>query len=433
VQKRNLVCLLIFVFFLFFYGLTARAHVQVSDEVAVFATSVSLVTEGDLAIDELQWLQDVVNIGQKGRDGHLYAKYFPGNVFSAAAVYKLTQRQNDQPYIWNSKVLAPSVSGARLTLRLNAVFGALAMAGLFLLLSRYYCWQTAVLTVVFIGICSDWWYQSRGFFSEVGSGAFLIFGLYFASTDNPYLCSLALALSILFRPLNLIALPIWIFSIWRVGQKPVWSMFPILGSLIVLAIYNFARFDSLLNFGYATEGFSSSLFAGLYGILFSPGRSLFIYSPILLLAFLGAALLYHKERHLLIVCSVCILAYVVAIATWHSWDGGWSWGSRLLTPVLPLIGVLIAPVVEWSRSNKLVLVIVICLAVAGAGVQMIALARDPLQVMIRNVANGDIKYDETLYTFRNSWIAIQYRSLNDWQPCDLDAYSLRSLFELCQQ
>ena len=40
---------------------------------------------------------DRVNIGHKGRDGHLYTKYFPGNIFGVAAVdhLGLTNRRHE--------------------------------------------------------------------------------------------------------------------------------------------------------------------------------------------------------------------------------------------------------------------------------------------------------------------------------------------------
>jgi len=75
-----------FVSFLIFYGITSRGKLQASDEAAVFASGVALARDGHLAIDDLQWLQDRVNIGEKGPDGHLYTKYFPGNIFSVALV-----------------------------------------------------------------------------------------------------------------------------------------------------------------------------------------------------------------------------------------------------------------------------------------------------------------------------------------------------------
>jgi hypothetical protein len=115
--------ILCFFSFLLIYGLTARSNVQVSDEVAMAATGVSLATDGDLAIDQWQWLQGTIVIGQIGRGEHLYSKYFPGNIYSFAIAYRLAEKQNDVPYLWSAKdidatipptVLAPSNSGLRL-------------------------------------------------------------------------------------------------------------------------------------------------------------------------------------------------------------------------------------------------------------------------------------------------------------------------------
>jgi hypothetical protein len=126
----SLVC---FFFFLAVYGITSRGKLQASDEAAVFASGISLATRGHLAIDDFAWLQERVNIGSTGPDGHLYTKYFPGNVFAVALVYKLTARSNDSPYIWVKEV-APSVTGARWALRLNALWGAVGMTFLLALL-----------------------------------------------------------------------------------------------------------------------------------------------------------------------------------------------------------------------------------------------------------------------------------------------------------
>ena len=64
-SRRTVSAILCFVLFTLYYGWTARARLQVSDEVATFATGMSLATQGELAIDELQWLQDAVLIGAR--------------------------------------------------------------------------------------------------------------------------------------------------------------------------------------------------------------------------------------------------------------------------------------------------------------------------------------------------------------------------------
>ena len=302
--------LLCFISFLLFYGLTSRADFQSSDEVAVFASGLSLEMRGNLAIDQLQWLDNTLNlnIGEVGPDGHLYSKYFPGNILSTSIIYHFAKKPNDQPFFWSvprnlnptkgNIELAPSNRGARTALKVNALFGALAMTALFLLLNRYFDWKTSLVTVLLTGICSDWWYQSRGFLSEVGAGAFLITCLYFAAAEQPYQSGLALGLSLLFRPTNIVALPIWGKAAWEKGKKAIWSGIGIAAGLLFLALFNWFRFGSVFNFGYANEGFNSNIFLGLFGILLSPGRSLFVYSPVLILAIPGARFLYKKQKAL---------------------------------------------------------------------------------------------------------------------------------------
>ncbi len=421
-----------FVSLLLFYGITARGKLQTSDEAAVFASGVSLATHGHLAIDDLQWLQDHVNIGERGPDGHLYTKYFPGNIFGVALIYKLTAQPNDQPYVW-VRELASSATGASWALRVNALWGAIGMTSLLFLLKRYFDWRTAIATVLLIGICSDWWYQSRGLFSEVGAGAFLITGLCLMAYDKPYASSTALAVSILFRPTNILALPVWAVSAWRKPRAAIGSALIVIAAGAFLCWFNYIRFGSILNFGYASERFGGPFFKNLEGVLFSPGRSPFVYSPILVLAIPGTWLLLRKQPILALICLVVIAAYVFTVARLFNWAGGTSWGARLITPTVPLFGVLLAPTVDYIWKNKLLAAAALLLGFAGFSVQMLALLRDPMRVIMEHVATGEIDNQETLYTLRNSWLALQIRSMPSWQRCDLDASTLRMWFADCQQ
>ncbi|MEP7014605.1 MAG: hypothetical protein ABI925_04120 [Verrucomicrobiota bacterium] len=416
-----------------FYGITSRGKFQTSDELSVFVTGASLATRGQLQIDEFQWLQDRVNIGQTGPDGHLYIKYFPGNVLASALVYKLTARADDDAYVWSNVGVVPSVTGARWCTRINALWGALGMTALLLLLRRYFDWRTAIATVVLVGACSDWWYQSRGFFSEVGSGAFLMAGLCFAAYEKPSGSALGLALSMLFRPTNLLALPIWASTVWRKGIRTLLSGLIIIAAIGGLALYNWLRFRSPLNFGYGGEGFSASLLNGLYGVLLSPGRSIFVYSPVLLLAVPGAILFFRKEKTLTTLCLITVITFSVAIGHWHAWAGGLSWGSRLMTAIVPVLGVLIAPTLQRAWKNKWIALAAVLLAVAGFSVQVISLLRDPTRVIIEQVTNGNVKWEETLYSVKDSWLALQVRSLSNWQSCDLDSYTLRRWLTNCPE
>jgi hypothetical protein len=469
--KEGLIAVACFAFFLLLYGFTSRADLQVSDEAATFATGISLATRGDLAIDDLRWLKDSAYIGQIGRGDHLYSRYFPGNSLAAALIYRLTARQNDGPFLWGNPEegfhpLAASQVGARLALRLNALLGAFGVSMLLLLLRKYYSWRTALTTVLLFGLCTDWWYQSRGFFSEVGAGAFLMAGIYFADDEQPALCSLMLAVSLLFRPTNIVALPIWSYAAWKKGWRSVWSFALILGSLGCLAFYNWIRFQSPLDFGYGSEGFTGSLLVGLVGVLLSPGRSIFFYSPVTILAITGGRIVFRKDKpsgspidpsnagagscdgqlqavafqrlRSLKIKFACLLVplagYILLVASWHNWDGGSSWGSRLLTPVLPILAVMLAPAIArlFSKPGTGIAATMILLAVIGLGIQVLTITRNPLLVLEDYVGRGYATYTESVISFHKNWLALQLKNLTQWKVCDLDAYSLRALIAACK-
>jgi hypothetical protein len=430
---------LCFIFFLVLYGVTSRADIQVTDEAASFATGISLAVRGDFAIDNMQWLKDKYDIGQFGRGDHLYSRYFPGNSLAAALIYRMTARTNDSPFIWGNEdwgfhVMADSQQGARLALRLNALWGAFGLAMFLFLLKKYYPWKTVIITVLLFGLCTDWWYQARGFFLEVGAGAFLMAAIYFADDERPYLCSLMLAISLLFRPTNMIALPIWGYAVWKKGWKSIWSISLILGGLGFLAFYNWLRFQSPLNFGYGSEGFTSSLLVGLVGVLLSPGRSIFFYSPILILAITGGRFIYKKDRIKFVLLLVTLAGYILMVAIWHNWDGGASWGSRLLTPILPILGVMLAPAIHrsFSRSGSVSTLVVLLLGAIGLGIQVLTLTRDPLLVLVDYVGRGYATYTDSVISFDKNWLALQVKNLTQWRLCDLDAYTLRNLIARCR-
>ncbi len=329
------------------------------------------------------------------------------------------------------KEVAPSVTGARWALRLNALWGAVGMTFLLALLRRFCSWPTAITTVLLVGLCSDWWYQSRGLYSEVGGGAFLIASLYFAVSDKPYRSGLALALSILFRPTNLVALPFLGWAVWRKGLKALPSAIAIAIGGILLAAYNWARFGSPLNFGYPEGNLSVPFFTGLHAMFLSPGRSLFVYSPILLLAIPGAWFFSKRERWLTIFCLFVVLSYAAIVASWGPLGWGLSWGMRLMTPTLPVLGFLAAPVVDYAWRNKWEVLAPLALGLAGFAIQIVALLRDPTHVLIDRVQSGDVKFEETIYSVRHSWLALQIEAARNSQPCDLDSYTLRRLLTNC--
>lgn len=109
-----------------------------------------------------------------------------------------------------------------------------------------------------------------------------------------------------------------------------------LPAVALLLGHNALRFGDPLHFGYAGEGFTTLPWKGIAGLLFSPGKSVFLYAPPLVLC---AALWPRFRRINPALGDFLALAWGTALlfyGSWWAWDGGWCWGPRFLVPLIPL-------------------------------------------------------------------------------------------------
>src|SRR4030095_13981058 len=102
-----------------------------------------------------------------------------------------------------------------------------------------------------------------------------------------------------------------------------------------------------------------------------------------------------------------------------------------MTLTLPVFGLLVAAALDCLWKNKWLLPIPILLGVLGAAVQIVAVVRDPTHVLIDRVQSGEVKFEETIYSARHCWLALQIDAARNRQPCELDSYTLRRLLTGC--
>jgi hypothetical protein len=85
---------------------------------------------------------------------------------------------------------------------------------------------------------------------------------------------------------------------------------------------------------------------GLAGLLLSPGSGLLIYTPIAIVALCAflphASLARRQHLPLLVTAVVFIVLYSLLISRSVIWWGGYCWGPRLLTELVPPLIVLMA-------------------------------------------------------------------------------------------
>jgi hypothetical protein len=87
-----------------------------------------------------------------------------------------------------------------------------------------------------------------------------------------------------------------------------------------------------------TEGFTGRLL----GSLFSPGRGLLIYVPLLLIPLYLSVCYWRQlpQRRLAVLALAAILTTTITLACWRRWWGGWSYGPRLLVETVPWFSLL---------------------------------------------------------------------------------------------
>jgi hypothetical protein len=134
--------------------------------------------------------------------------------------------------------------------------------------------------------------------------------------------------------------------------------------------------------GLASGWLDYSLWEGLYGLLLSPGKSLFLYAPPLLLAAAGLPFFLRRHRGAALIFLAAPLVYLVVYGSKGGWHGG-GWGPRYLVLALPFMAVWSLPLLEWlllpaqGAARRWLRAGAVGLLAAGVAVQVLGVAKHP--------------------------------------------------------
>ncbi len=134
----------------------------------------------------------------------------------------------------------------------------------------------------------------------------------------------------------------WIpYVIVPLGVVVAWTLF-----------YNVRRYGTMTEAGYPGYGFTTSIRDGLDLLLLSPGKGIFWYSPIALLAVVLFAKAFRSQRAFAValaaICGLRILFYM----RWVSPEGGVAWGPRFMLPLYAAAVLIIALGSESIVTNR---------------------------------------------------------------------------------
>jgi hypothetical protein len=158
-------------------------------------------------------------------------------------------------------------------------------------------------------------------------------------------------------------------------RKPasVWIAAGIVAGLVAVVLYNFSRFGDPFRTGreIVSHPILGNPLAGLLGLLLSPAKSVFLYSPLHLLGLWGLYELRRREPGWVLPALATCALHLLLVACLACWAGEWAWGPRYLLATAPLV-LLGAPfALPVARQT-----VVRALAGAAVFVQLLSLATD---------------------------------------------------------
>jgi hypothetical protein len=363
-RSSRRVALWLFAAFQFFYLLTSTGRVRTPDEYNILYTTESLVLRGTTAVPQAVQLHNFY--GRLDLHGEPRAAYPPGQALLCTPWYALGQyvlaRLPGVPAGDTDLVVAFSSCLS------SATFSALTVTFFFLLLmGGGISLRAALLAAVMVGLGTPIFSYSGWLFSEPLSCAvfvgvaWLLFGQGSdaVSARTASIAGLLLGLATFVRPTNVLAIFAYAVAVLVRDGKLALRTAIVLGAtsgigVAALLTHNTLLFGSPLEFGYPTaaEGakrlntFDTPLLTGVYGFLLSPGKSVFVFAPPVILALAGLRRLWVRERGMATLAVLFPLIYLFFYAHYTQWEGGYCVGPRYMVPSIVLLCLALGPMLD---------------------------------------------------------------------------------------
>lgn len=209
-------------------------------------------------------------------------------------------------------------------------------------------------------------------------------------------------------------------SVFRRLRHPalLYSAFGVILGLASVFLYNYARFGDPFSTGRetVTHPLVGRPLQGLRGLLFSPAKSIFLYSPLHVLGLVGLVRSLRSRSEVVLPLLGIFLGQVALVSTLAFWAGEWAWGPRYLVATSPLV-ILGAPF-AFEAGKRWTLRIVAAIAVV---IQLLSISVDhQLYYADKNFLPFFWLHDEFMYSdsplFRRPQELARVLGSNGYEP-----------------
>lgn len=383
----------LFIFFLALYLVTNGGHTYSNDEESMFFVTAAMARRGEF--DTPSERDAPISLSVQGVDGKLYSPYgFLPSVLALPFYHAGSVLASLFPRSYNGYFLRFVILWF-----LNPLYTALTVILLYQAVRIIgYSERAALFTAFCYGLATMAWAYAKTFFSEPLATLLLLVAfvslLKYGRTLRmrfAVAAGLAVGFAAATKIVALINLPVllcylvWLLYARRRDLTTRSTLFTLIawgvgagGVLALVGAFNYVRFGNALTTGYGggLSFFTLPLWQGLYGLLASPGKSLFLYSPVVLLAIPAFWLMVRQKGAEAFGCLGIIGAHLLTYGVYTEWHGDSAWGPRFMLFVLPFLILPLAALWDWlalpahARWRPLVAV----LFVVSALVQILGVA-----------------------------------------------------------
>jgi hypothetical protein len=352
---------LVGVFFLSLYVLTMGGHTSSSDEETIYYVTKSLADHG--GFEASGYPETPPLNGMRGTDGQFYGHTGILPSIMAVPFYLLGDLLSHgfgpefQPYVTRLFV------GMR-----DPVVTALTCWLVFMFCVRLeYSARVSVAVTMAFGLASIAWPYSKYCWSEPVTAWWLLLSVYAAfmavrqkAATYCVVSGLSLGLAAASKMTTLAVFPglfAYLLLAHR-GERRGWSLVLFSAALLLplagVGWANHSRFGGIFKAGYDEWAGPSPVqlahYRGIFGLLISPGKSVFLYSPVMAAAVLAFGWFWSKFRSEALLFAFTFLVHVVLAGLFIHWHGDSAWGPRYLVPVTSFLVIPIGAALVWAEG-----------------------------------------------------------------------------------
>jgi hypothetical protein len=231
-----------------------------------------------------------------------------------------------------------------------SLFTAVAAALVFVVVGRRHPHVEAFWTALVFALGTSMWSTSQALWQHPAAVLALSVALLFlslASRDPAWAgrAGLPLALAVAARHADVALVAVLAVAVAARWPRQVPRLIAWGAPVVLLALaYQWVYFGSPLAHGFtgSASRFAEPWGRGHLGLLVSPAKGLFVFTPIAALALAGVwRAVRTGERFLPLTLLAAAAAHWLLVGFWSEWHGGRAWGPRLMTDALPLLFVFL--------------------------------------------------------------------------------------------